>query len=195
MTLDLHTRRAFRVAAEMAREEYGAGREGFGVATLLDARGRVIDTVPFHNLITDAGDLYCAQALIRGSGPANPGAPSPGVPNGMKLGTGSTAVSKAGAGAALVTYVSGSNVAFDTGYAQTADLGSGLGKTSIWKTTWGAGVATNGALTEAVIVNDQASNLTSTAANTYARTLFGSSINKQSGDTLAVTWAWKNLGA
>lgn len=186
-----------RVSLTMARDLFDERRGfvGFGVAELFSPEGDRLQAVHFTNLITDAGDLYAAQAIIRGVGPANPGAPSPGVPNGMKLGTGSTAVAKNGAGAALVTYLSGSNVAFDASYAQTSNLGAGLGVTSVFKTTWAAGVATNAALAEVAIVNDQATNATSTAGNTYARSVFGSTINKGASDTLAVTWAWKSLGA
>lgn len=186
-----------RVSLSMARDLFDerVGLVGFGVAELFAPDGGRLQAVHFTNLITDAGDLYCAQAIIRGVGPANAGAPSPGVPNGMKLGTGTTAVAKNGAGGALVTYLTASNVAFDASYAQTSNLGAGLGVTSIFKTTWGAGVATNAAIAEAAIVNDQATNATTVAANTYARTVFGSTINKGASDTLAVTWAWKSLGA
>lgn len=197
MTLDLNVRRGLIAAAEYAYDLKGdvAGRIGYGFVDLYSPDGQRMDRQVFSNLITDAGDLYSAQCIIRGVGPVNPGAPSPGVPNGMKLGTGTTAVAKNGAGGALVTYLTATNVAFDAGYAQTANLGAGLGVTSVFKTTWGAGVGTNGALAEVVIVNDQASNATSVAANTYSRSVFGSTINKAAGDTLAVTWAWKSLGA
>jgi hypothetical protein len=186
-----------RVALSMSRDLFDdrRGLVGFGVAELFAPDGTLLMEQPFTNLITDAGDLYCAQAIIRGVGPANPGAPSPTLPNGMKLGTGTTAVAKSGAGGALVTYKTASNVAFDASYAQTANLGAGLGVTSIFKTTWGAGIATDAALAEVVIVNDQATNATSSAANTYSRSVFGSTINKGASDTLAVTWAWKSLGA
>lgn len=150
--------------------------------------------IPFANLITDAGDLYIAQAVIRGVGPANAGAPSPALPNGMKLGTGTTAAAKNGAGGALVTYLTASNVAFDASFAATNNLGAGLGVEARYKTTWGAGVATNAAITEAAIVNDQASNATSSAANTTSRIVF-TAINKGASDSLAITWAWKFLGA
>jgi hypothetical protein len=167
--------------------------EGFGVAELIGADGRVRERVEFRNLITDAGDLYYAQKAIVGISPANPAAPT--AMSGMKLGTGTTAVSKAGAGAALVTYLAGSNVVFDATFPQTANLGSGLGVNAVYRVTWGAGVATNGALTEVVIVNDAATNATSTAGNTAARALFGSAINKTASDSLVVTWNHKLLGA
>lgn len=170
------------------------GRMGYGMAVLLDPDGGRIDAIPFANLITDAGDLYSAQCLIRGVGPANPGAPSPGVPNGMKLGTGTTTVAKNGAGGALVTYKTASNVAFDASYALTTNLGATLGVNSVFKTTWGAAVATDAALAEVAIVNDQATNATSSAANTYSRSVFSSTINKGAADTLAVTWAWLSKG-
>lgn len=144
------------------------------------------------NLITDAGDLYIAQKVIVGISPANATAPT--AMNGMKLGTGATAVAKSGAGGALVTYLTASNVAFDATYPQTSNLGAGLGVTAVYKTTWGAGVATNSAITEAVIVNDQATNATTTAANTISRITF-TAVNKGASDTLAITWSHKFLGA
>lgn len=169
----------------------GAGIVGYGVAHLRDGDGRTKLLVPFHNLITDAGDLYCAGKIVTAIGPLAPSAPT--AANGMKLGTGTTAVAKSGAGGALVTYLTASNVAFDTGYATTANLGAGLGVNAVHKTTWAAGVATNAAITEAVIVNDQATNATTTAANTYSRALI-TSVNKTAADSLAITWNYKLLG-
>jgi len=54
-----------------------------------------------HNLITTDGDQYYAAKGITGISPANPAAPT--AASGMKLGQGSTAASKDGAGAALIT--------------------------------------------------------------------------------------------
>jgi hypothetical protein len=170
----------------------GVGMVGFGVAELTDGDGRIKQLLPFHNLITDAGDLYVAGKIIAAIAPASASAPT--AANGMKLGTGATAVAKSGAGGALVTYLTASNVAFDASYPQTANLGAGLGVNSVYKTTWAAGVATNSAITEVAIVNDQTTNATSTAANTYSRALI-TLVNKTSSDSLAITWNWKALGA
>jgi hypothetical protein len=170
----------------------GVGLVGYGVAELRDGDGRIKQLIPFHNLITDAGDAYVAAKMIQGIAPAAPAAPT--AANGMKLGTGATAVAKSGAGGALVTYLTASNLAFDATYPQTANLGAGLGVNAVYRTTWAAGVATNGAITEVAIVNDQASNATSSAANTYSRALI-SSVNKGASDSLAITWNWKALGA
>jgi len=172
------------------------GLSGFGVALLIDESGdrpRLKQVIPFRNLITDAGDLYIAQKIITGIAPANPAAPT--AMTGMKLGTGATAAAKSGAGAALVTYLAASNVAFDATYPQTANLGAGLGVNSVYRSTWAAGIATNGAITEVVIVNDSGTNATSVAANTASRALFGSAINKTATDSLVVTWNHKALGA
>jgi hypothetical protein len=159
---------------------------------LFDEHGQLKHSEEGSNLITDAGDLYIAGKVIVGISPANASAPT--AMNGMKLGTGTTAVAKSGAGAALVTYLSGSNVAFDSSYPQTSNLGGGLGVTAVYKTTWAAGVATNSAITEAVIVNDQATNATTSAANTISRIVF-TAVNKGASDTLAITWSHKFLGA
>jgi hypothetical protein len=185
-------RDAFVVAMDMAKkikDEFGL--VGYGVVCLSNPDG-VLDLEPFANLITTAGDQYYAQRGVAGVGPNNPAAPT--LMSGMKLGTGTTAVAKSGAGAALVTYKSGSNAAFDTGFANASAVGGDAGWNANYKTTWAAGVATDSALTEAVIVNDAGSNATSTAANTASRIVF-SAKNKTVDDTLAITWAHKFLGA
>lgn len=192
---------AFAASLEMARGiSSNGGIKGYGTIELF----RNVDPdrprelwkpdleVPFANLITDAGDLYIAGKVIVAIGPANPTAPT--AANGMKLGTGVTAAAKSGAGGALVTYLTASNLAFDATFAATNNLGAGLGVESRYKTTWGAGVATNSAITECAIVNDQATNATTSAANTYSRIVF-TAINKGAFDSLAITWAWKFLGA
>jgi len=169
------------------------GLVGYGVINLYEgdeAEGSKL-LVPFGNLITDAGDLYVAGKIVTAIGTAAPAAPTPA--NGMKLGTGVTAVAKSGAGGALVTYLAASNVAFDAAWAQTVNLGAGLGVNAQHKTTWIAGVATNSALREAVIVNDRATDATTTAANTYSRILF-TAIDKLAADSLAITWNYKALG-
>jgi hypothetical protein len=168
----------------------GVGLVGYGVAHLMDGDGKTKLLVPFRNLITDAGDLYYAGKAIVGISPANPSAPT--AANGMKLGTASTAATKTDAG--LATYLTGSNVAFDSTYPQTANLGSTLGVNAVYKTTWGAGVATSATINEVAIVNDQASNLDSSAANTYSRAVL-TTVNKTASDSLAVTWNHKFLGS
>lgn len=172
-----------------ARDESGV--RGFAVIDLIGPDGVIKQRKVVKNLITDAGDDYEAKKVITSIAPANASAPTAAVC--MKLGTGTTAVAKAGAGGALVTYLSGSNLAFDSTYPQTSNLGAGLGVTAVYKTTWAAGVATSSTINEAVIANDNA-NATSTAANTYSRILTGT-VNKGAGDSLAITWSWKFLGA
>lgn len=168
-----------------------SGLVGFGVAVLRGPDGEVKAVREFTNLITDAGDLYYAQKAIVGIDPANASAPT--EVTGMKLGTGTTAASKAGSGAALVTYLSGSHDLFTTAYPSTSNLGSGLGVTVNYNCTWAAGVAT-GSITEAVIVNDASTNATSTAANTISRVTF-TAVPKAAGDTFEITWSHKFLGA
>jgi hypothetical protein len=111
------------------------------------------------------------------------------------LGTGGTAVAKTGAGAALVTYLSGSNKAFDATYPQSA-LNSSSRRIT-YKRTYAAGEATTAsAITEAVIVNDTiATDATSTAANTISRILVTGISAKGASDTLTATWNHDLLGA
>jgi hypothetical protein len=132
------------------------------------------------NLITDTGDqLYASRGC---------GLTTTAVPTGMKLGTGSTAVAKNGAGAALTTYLSNSHQAFDATYPSAVDS-AGNGSTVTYKVTYAAGKATSAsAITEAVIVIDALADATSTAANTAARVLLTGIGSKGSSDTLTVTW-------
>lgn len=140
-----------------------------------------------HNLVTQVGDqVYGERGAGLGSAPA--------APTGMKLGTGSTAVAKTGAGAALVTYLTGSNHAFDATFPSSAL--NGAARRITYKCTWAAGEATTGsAITEVVIVNEALANSTSAAGATVARALLTGIASKGAGDTLAVTWTHDLQGA
>lgn len=174
------------LTAERVREfSDGIGMHGqlviehFGPTGLLLAR----QVVP--NLITQIGDQYYGE---RASGVAG----APAQVAGMKLGSGSTAVAKTGAGAALVTYTAGSNKAIDGSFPTSALNGSS--RRIQWKTTWAAVAALAGvALREVVIVNDNV-DATSSAANTYSRALFGP-MTLTAADSLAITWNHDLLGA
>jgi hypothetical protein len=184
---------ALTIALGRARELVdGSGLVGFGVVEVRGPEGELKQVVPFANLISTAGDEYYAKKGIVGISPANPSAPT--AASGMKLGTGTTAAAKSGAGAALVTYESGSNNPFDSTFPSAAAVGGDGGWNATYKTTWAAGDVTETALTEAVIVNDAATDATSTAANTYSRVVF-SAVNKGASDSLAITWTHKFLGA
>ena len=187
-----------RTAQRAAREALG-GKPGHDQVALeenvhvqlFDADGNLKEEQLLKNLITDVGDLYYATRAIAGVLPSNTADAT--KMTGMKLGTGVTAAAKSGAGAALVTYKTASNLAFDAAFPVIQNLGAGLGVNGQYKTTWGAGVATDAALTEAVIVNDSSTNATSTAANTTHRVVF-TAINKTASDTLVITWNAKFLG-
>jgi hypothetical protein len=184
---------ALRAADLMTRDlPEGMGLKGFGVAHVLDGDGKTKQLVPFANLITTAGDQYYCQKGIVGVSPANPSAPT--VASGMKLGTTATAAAKSSTGSLLVAYLTASNIVFDATYPQSASAGGDTGWNATYKSTWGAGVATSSTINEVVIVNDAATNATSTAANTYSRAVV-STVNKGASDTLAITWNHKFLGA
>jgi hypothetical protein len=138
-----------------------------------------------RNLITSVGDrLYASRGA---------GLTTSALPTGMRLGTGSTAVAKSGAGAAIVTYLSGSNKAFDGTFPSEA---AGV---VTYKRTYAAGEATTAsAITEVVINTDTIANdnaTTATAANTVSRALLAGISSKAAGDTLTVTWTHTILGA
>jgi hypothetical protein len=152
---------------------------------LFDENGQLKEERRGGNLITDAGDLYYATRAIAGVLPSNTADAT--KMTGMKLGTGTTAVAKAGAGGALVTYIGASNNLFDASFPVIQNLGAGLGVNGQYKTTWAAGDVTNAAITEAVIVNDAATDATTGVANTAHRIVF-TAINKGASDTLVITW-------
>jgi hypothetical protein len=153
------------------------------VAEWHNAAGELIHRSVQDNLVTAVGDqLYASRGA---------GLTSSATPTGMKLGTGSTAVAKTGAGAALVTYLTGSNKAFDGTFP------SATGGVASYKRTYAAGEATSASnITEVVIVTDTiATDATSTAANTVSRALLASAAPKAAGDTLTITWTHTLLGA
>ena len=169
------------IARRRARVEDAPGIYGYGAAILRGPDGKIKAEVPFANLITTVGDETYAK---RGSGVATPNAPT-----GMRLGTGSTAVAKSGAGAAIVTYKSGTGLAFDGGFPTAAAIGSDTGWRVTYKRTWAAGVGTDAALAEVVITNETGpTDVAGTAANTIARALLSPTVNKAAGDSLEVTW-------
>lgn len=163
---------------------------GYGAAILPMQR----KAVPFKNLVTTAGDQYYVRKAIASIAPANATAPT--AATGMKLGTGSTAAAKSGTGSLLVTYLTGSNVLFDSTYPQaSAVAGTDTGWLAIYQCTWPAGVATSATINEVVQVNDASTNATSTALNTYARSVFATTVDKASNEPLIVIWNHKFLGA
>lgn len=144
------------------------------------------------NLVTESGDLYygAAGAALN----ANATVTAPVGVKGMQLGTGVTAAAKTGAGAAIVTYISGSNNAIDAGFPTSTIPASARRIT--WETTWAAGDSTNAAIAEAAIVNPTTfADSGAAAADTISRVVFGATIDKQAGDTLTVTWYHDLLGA
>jgi hypothetical protein len=155
--------------------------DGLIVAELFNDRGELLSRCEVPNLITNVGDQMYAE---RGAGIASP----PAIPTGMRIGTGTTAVAKSGAGAAIVTKVTAGNLAFDATYPTSALSGSS--RVITYKCTYGAGVGTTASpIAEAVIVNDAIATDTATAAaNTVARALLTGLGSKGATDTLTLTW-------
>ena len=137
--------------------------------------------------------IYVGTALGAGSAFGTSQGLSLGMVTGMRLGTGTTAAAKTGAGAAIVTYKTASQQALDGGFPTSALNGSS--RRIQYKVTWAAGTATDAALTESVITNETPlSNVAGTAADTISRVVF-SAINKGALDTLTNTWSHDLLGA
>lgn len=170
------------------------GIAGYGLAVVRFADDTIKQRVPFSNIITTKGDEYYAKQAIIDVPPVSASTGLT-VANGMKLGNDSaTTASKSSTGAALVTYLTGSNANFSSTYPQTAAVGGDGGWNVTYQAAWAAGTATSSDIEEVVIVNDAGTNATSTVANTYARAIL-TTINKGSGDSLTITWVHKFLGA
>ncbi len=135
------------------------------------------------NLVTDHGDEHVGERMYDDTQD---------IVTGMRLGTGSTTESKSGAGSFIVTYISGSNELLDA-----VPIGVDV---SGWRVphicTWVAGDVTNSAIAEVCLTDETAlTDVQGTAANTVAKFIFGSTIDKQAGDELVVTWNVDFLGA
>ncbi len=157
--------------------------EGIVEWELRGPNGEIKSAGKVRNLITSVGDQYYAgRAALSSSLPAQV--------TGMKLGTGSTAPAKSGAGAALATYLTDSHQAIDGSYPTAA---AGV---VTHRVTYAAGKATTASpITEVVLVTDALANATSSAANTIARALLSGIGSKGAGDSLTITWTHTLLGA
>ena len=159
--------------------EDGTGVEGKVTWELRGPDGQLKRSGTAYNTITQVGDQMYAE---RGAGLAG----APAVPTGMKLGAGTTAPAKTGAGAALVTYLANSHQAF-AGTPGSALNGSVRRIT--YTATFAAGKATTAsAINEAVIVNEALADATSAAAATVSRVLLTGVGSKGAADTLTLTW-------
>lgn len=150
----------------------------------------VVTTVPSATTFT----IYVGTALgaLTVAGTAV-GLTKPAV-SGMRLGTGSTAVAKTGAGSFIGTYTTASQQALDATYPQSALSVSSRRIT--YKVTWIAGTATASGLNEVALTHETPlSNVAGVAIDTISRALLSPVVNKGASDTLAVTWNHDLLGA
>lgn len=164
-----------------------AGIVGKVIAELHDKDGNLISRCEVDNLVTAVGDQYYAGRAALATG-------LPVQVTGFRLGTGSTAPAKTGAGAAIVTYLLTSNQAPDATFPTV------VAGVVTYKVTYAAGTANSVGvpITEVVLNNDTIANnnaTTATAANTIARALLVGIGGKGVSDTLTITWTHTLLGA
>ncbi len=159
---------------------------GFVQARLIGPDGVVKQLEEGYNLVTDYGDEHVGERMYDDTFD---------IVTGMRLGTGATAASKAGAGAAIVTYETGSNEDLDA-VPVGVDKGAGLGWRVPHICTWIAGDVVESALAEVVLSDETPlTDVAGVVGDTVARFVFGSTIDKQAGDSLEVTWNVDFLGA
>lgn len=159
---------------------------GLVIAVVTNADGSIDRIVRTRNLITTSGDQFHAKKIAGVTVTA---------PNGMKLGTGTTAEAKSGTGAALVTYLAGSNQLLDATYPQaSAKAGTDAGWQVTWQCTWPAGDLSATGIAEVALVTDADVNATSSSTNTYARAKFGAAQDVALSQSLTVIWNQLHLG-
>lgn len=160
----------------------GFSVEGRVRARLFGPDGKLKTDQLVKNIITVVGRQYLTKRA------ANI-ATLPGQVSGMKLGNDSaTAAALTGAGAHIVTYITGSQKAIDGSFP--TETQSGNGSRITWQTTWGAGVVTNADIEEVIITNEASlTDAAGSSANTLSRAIIAQ-VNKGAGDTLVVTWQW-----
>ena len=156
-------------------------------AVLRDADGNVKQIEEGGNLVTDYGDDMIATRIYDDA--IN-------IVTGMRLSTATDVAAKSGTGAYLATgYITGSQEALD-GVATEATKGAGLGWRITYVCTWIAGDITNSAIGCVVLTNETAlTDVAGVEGNTVAYYKFAATIDKQSGDSLEVTWNIDILGA
>jgi len=159
------------------------GIRGVAHLALYDENGDLKLEVVKNNLITTHGDEYYAKQAIAGVD----GNTAPTLVAGMQLGTGTTPAAKSGAASTIETFIANSGVAFDPGSVDPSAVGSDVGWKVRYTCTWGAGVATNSAITEAVITEQTDGNTPAVASDTISRVVF-TAINKGASDTLVLNW-------
>lgn len=161
------------------------GVRGHVAWRLLSEDGDLLQEGETDNLVTTYGDEWVTKRLV---------GTAVGVVTGMRLGTGTTAASKSGAGAAIVTYTTASSVAIDGGFPTTAAIGTDTGWRATYRATWAAGVATVNGLAEAVLTNEAPlTNVAGAVGNSVARALLSPVVNKGASDTLELTWRLDHL--
>lgn len=160
---------------------------GFVQARLFGPDGKLKQLEEGYNLVTDYGDEHVGERMYDDTFT---------IVTGMRLGNDSvTVASKAGAGAAMVAYISTSEEALD-GVPVGVDKGAGLGWRVPHICTWIAGDITDSDIEEVVLTDETPiTNVAGVVGDTVARFIFGSPIDKQVGDSLEVTWNIDFLGA
>ena len=141
-----------------------------------------------ENLVTDYGDEHVGERMYDDTFD---------IVTGMRLGdqVAPAAASKAGTGAAIQAYLTGSNEALDA-VPVGVDKGTLLGWRVPHICTWVAGDITDPAISEVVLTDETPlTDVAGVVGDTVARFIFAATIDKQAGDSLVVTWNVDFLGA
>jgi len=165
------------------KKKDGMCLRGEVIAVLRGPDGKIKQRQVTHNLVTEQGDFFAAQAIFTAAY----------ATWGMKLGTASTAAAKDGAGGfiAVGDYVDGSAKALDDSTPKagaTDDIVQ-------FRRLWAAGEGTSATINRVAIVDNTTNAGEADEAHTYAIAVFAAQIAKGADDTLTVTWNVTYLGA
>lgn len=156
---------------------------GVVTAILRGPDGKIKQKQVTHNLVTDQGDKFAAAAIYTTAYSTW----------GMKLGQGTDAEAKSGAGSYVTAgdYVSGSAQALDD---STPKAGA-TDDICQFRRLFAAGEGTDNTI-NAVAITDNTTNAgEADATHTFAYAKFAATIAKGAQDTLTVTWNVTYLGA
>lgn len=158
-----------------------ASTRGEVTVVLTGPDGEVKHSETFHNIITSVGNQLYAEAALATNTVTRPTT--------MHLGSGTTTAATTGAGAAIVTYISGSNGGTFTA-PTTSGAGAGTSRRITYSCVWAAGTpAGTNTINEVALVNQSAAtNAAASAANTIARAVLTTTVNKGTADQLTITW-------
>lgn len=149
------------------------------LAVLENQKTGAVKVIRGKNIVTNDGDQYYAQMACE----ETPDVDFDGTGSGLRLGSDTTAPTKSDTD--VTTFLSGTDLALDSGYEKTSDddsdnSGSGV-DIATWRYSYGTGEGNQSGIAEGAIVDSRTG-----PSKALTHFLFSSSFDKTSNDTLKV---------